>query len=203
MNVDGADAEILPWPAKNRLRANVEIPILGGSALKPEPLPPPSVQRLPGPWVTGHHLAKLVRSLLCALALAVALAGCGGDDSATISGCGAGRGSPITAEKVLAAFNAAGYELSRDDCFVTREVAFLDNGGADDAEARVGHVLCSVDATVPPGRGPGVSPDSAGTSGFDAGIANVTCTLHPRGNTQDEVRQVAKLRETIAALAPN
>jgi hypothetical protein len=139
---------------------------------------------------------------LCVMALAVCVAGCGEEDSATPSGCGAGRGSPITTDEVLALFNNAGYELSRVDCNVRREVALLNNAGADDAESRMGHVICGVEATMPPGRESGVSGDTAGTSGFDAGVANVTCTLYPRGDAEDEGRQVAELKRTVSALAP-
>jgi hypothetical protein len=102
----------------------------------------------------------------------------------------------------LATFNDAGYELSRDDCDVGREVALLHNGGAADAESRRGHVICGVDATKPPGRGSGVTGDNAGTSGLDAGVANVTCTLYPRGDGEVESQQVARFKETVAALAP-
>ena len=74
-------------------------------------------------------------------------------------------------------FNDADYGLSRDDCHVRRHVALLNNGPDDQAESRKGHVICGVEAKKPPGRGSGVTADSAGTSGFDAGVANVTCTL--------------------------
>lgn len=136
----------------------------------------------------------------CPMALVLALASCGGADNATVSGCGGGAGSPITAKEVLRVFNAAGYELSPDDCDVSREVALFNNQGADDAEDRVGHVICGVEAAIPPGRGAGITGDSAGTSGHDVGVANVTCTVYTRGDGADAQRQVAKLGQTVAAL---
>ena len=137
-----------------------------------------------------------VRSLLCALGLAVALGGCTGGESTTIDGCGAGPGWPIAADDVLAIYNAAGYKLSRDDCNSRQEVARLNKSGADEAESRLGHLVCAVDASVPPGRSYGrrFSP------GVDTVEANVYCALYPQGDTQEERRQVTKLYETLRAL---
>lgn len=163
----------------------------------------PERWRRPGSTLTGMSWPRFVvsASLLCAIAAGVAIAGCGGGGSVTISGCGAGRGSPITADEVLAVFNDAGYELRRDDCNVRRQVALLNNGHADEAESRKGHVLCGVEATKPPGRASGLTEDRPSTSGFDVGVANVTCTLYSRGGGEDEGRQVAELKQTVAALA--